>query len=70
MVVKIKGEFIKLGQFLKKINEIDTGGQARTFLKSNLVKINGKTPEGRSSKIKPGDVVWINDILIKVEVEE
>ncbi|ADE19525.1 RNA-binding S4 domain-containing protein [Mycoplasma crocodyli] len=67
MVIKIKGEFIKVGQFLKKINEVSTGGRTKEFLKYNTIQINGKTPEGRSSKIRPGDIVWVNDTLIKIE---
>ncbi|TDV24395.1 ribosome-associated protein YbcJ (S4-like RNA binding protein) [Mycoplasmopsis mustelae] len=66
MIVKIKGNTIKLSQFLKKIDEINTGGQSKYFIKENEIKINGKIPKGRSSKIKPGDIIWINDQLIKV----
>ncbi|UUM19816.1 MULTISPECIES: RNA-binding S4 domain-containing protein [unclassified Mycoplasma] len=70
MIVKIKGDSIKLSQFLKKIHETQTGGQAKYFVKNNSIKINGETPQGRSSKIKPGDIVWVNDTLIKVVAEE
>ncbi len=70
MVVKIKGDSIKVSQFLKKIEEIQTGGAAKGFLQNNEVKINGETPKGRSSKIRPGDVIWVNNTLIKVESEE
>lgn len=69
MVIKIKGEFIKLSQFLKKIDEIGSGGQSKFFVQSNDIKINGKKPVGRSSKIKPGDIVWVNDSLYKIESE-
>ncbi|QZE12104.1 RNA-binding S4 domain-containing protein [Mycoplasma sp. Ms02] len=66
MRVEITGEYIKLSQFLKKISETSTGGQSKSFLKVNKVTINGKVAEGRSSKIRPGDVIWINDQLYKV----
>ncbi|MGZ9755865.1 RNA-binding S4 domain-containing protein [Mycoplasma sp. 246B] len=66
MNIKIKGEFIKLGQFLKKIEEIDSGGQAKLYLQENNIKINGKTPEGRSSKIYINDIVWVNNDVYKI----
>lgn len=69
MVIKIKGDYIKVSQFLKKIDEIGSGGQSKFFLQSNNIKINGKPPVGRSSKIKPGDIVWVNDSLYKIEGE-
>lgn len=70
MIVKIKGDSIKVSQFLKKIGEISTGGQSKSFFDNNTMKINGEVPKGRSSKIKPGDIIWVNDTLIKVESEE
>ncbi|UUD36216.1 RNA-binding S4 domain-containing protein [Mycoplasmopsis citelli] len=70
MIVKIKGDSIKLSQFLKKIQETQTGGQSKFFIKNNDIKINGQIPQGRSSKIKPGDIVWVNDTLIKVLSED
>ncbi|MHA3846044.1 RNA-binding S4 domain-containing protein [Mycoplasma sp. VS276A1] len=66
MTIKIKGGSIKLSQFLKKIDEIDTGGQAKVFILNNNIKINGEAPKGRSSKIKVGDIVWINDSLYTI----
>ncbi|MHA3839058.1 RNA-binding S4 domain-containing protein [Mycoplasma sp. HF14] len=66
MTIKIKGDSIKLSQFLKKIDEIDTGGQAKVFILNNDIKINGEAPKGRSSKIKVGDIVWINDSLYTI----
>ncbi|MCC3161194.1 MAG: RNA-binding S4 domain-containing protein [Mollicutes bacterium PWAP] len=66
MTVKITGEFIKLGQFLKKINRISSGGDAKWFVESSNIIINGEKPGGRSSKIFPGSTVWINDELYKV----
>ncbi|WP_426461285.1 RNA-binding S4 domain-containing protein [Mycoplasma hafezii] len=70
MIIKIKGDSIKVSQFLKKIDEIQTGGASKSFLETNTVKINGAIAKGRSSKIRPGDIVWVNDTLIKVESTE
>ena len=59
MDIEISGEYIKIGQLLKKMNVISSGGMAKTFLENNSVKINGKIIKRRSSKIRPGDTVWI-----------
>jgi len=69
MKIVISGESIKIGQLLKKINIITTGGQATSFLASNEVKINGKVPEGRGTKVKVGSTIWINDELYQVVSE-
>ncbi len=61
MKIEIMGEFIKLGQLLKKTNRILSGGAAKQYIETHEIKINGKKPEGRGSKIKPGDTVWIDD---------
>ena len=66
MKIVIKDESIKIGQLLKKINVIGTGGEAKHFLENNTVKINGEVPAGRGSKVKVGSTLWINDDLYQV----
>ncbi len=70
MKIEITGEYIKLGQLLKKLNFTSTGGGAKEYILRNKITINGKVPDGRGSKIRPGDTVWINDqvYLIKSKV--
>ncbi len=71
MKVEITGEFIKLSQFLKIQNFIQTGGAAKEFIQKNKITINEKEAEGRGSKIKPGDTVWVEDqvfLIIKKQV--
>ena len=69
MKIVIKDESIKLGQLLKKIDVIPSGGMAKWFLENNVVKINGMIPEGRGSKVKVGSTIWINDDLYQVVKE-
>lgn len=69
MKIVIKDESIKIGQLLKKINVINSGGEAKFFLANNEVKINGEIPVGRGSKVYVGDTLWINDELFQV-IEE
>ena len=44
MKIFIKDEFIKIGQLLKKMSLISSGGEALLFLNNNIIKINGEVP--------------------------
>ena len=66
MKIVIKDDSIKIGQLLKKISVISTGGEAKHFLLNNVVKINGRKPDGRGAKVPVGSTVWINDDLYQV----
>ena len=61
MKVKIKGKFIKLGQLIKKLNIIDTGGQAKYFVKSHEIRINNEEDVKRNTKVWLNSTVWIDD---------
>ena len=58
--VKINGECIKLGQFLKLSRIVDTGGQAKFFILDGRVKVNGLVVTQRGKKIYPGDIIEID----------
>ena len=66
MEIEIYGDYIKVSQFLKKVGIIDTGGKTKFFIKTNKILINNKESEGRNSKIKVGDIVWIDDNVYKI----
>ena len=57
MKIVITGESIKIGQLLKKIGVITSGGKSKDFLASNVVKINGDIPLGRGTQVKVGDTL-------------
>ena len=61
MKVKIRGKFIKLGQLIKKLNIIDTGGQAKYFVKSHEIRINNEEGAKRNTKVWVNSTVWIDD---------
>lgn len=58
---KIDEEFITLGQFLKVLGMIPTGGAAKWFLSENLVLINGEKEDRRGRKLYKGDTIKIED---------
>ncbi|WP_058486402.1 S4 domain-containing protein YaaA [Defluviitalea phaphyphila] len=57
--IKINTEYIKLDQFLKYINIVSSGAEAKYFIKENNVKINGEKTNQRGKKLKKGDKVDI-----------
>lgn len=55
--VAIHTEFIKLQDFLKFCNAVESGGMAKNFILNEEVKVNGETCTQRGKKLRPGDTV-------------
>ena len=55
--ITITTEFIKLQDFLKFANAIESGGMAKTFIQEGEVLVNGEVCTMRGKKIRPGDTV-------------
>ena len=60
--IKIDTPYITLGQLLKRLDVIDSGGQAKYFLQEVTVKVNGEVETRRGRKIYPQDQVDISGI--------
>lgn len=58
--IVIKTEFITLGQFLKVADIIQSGGEAKMFLSSNEVYINGELDVRRGRKLRENDVIKVD----------
>ncbi len=65
--IKIKDEFIKLGQALKLAGLVDSGLDAKIEIQEGNVLVNGDTECRRGKKIYAGDVIEFNGQQIKVE---
>lgn len=66
-IVKIRDEFIKLGQLLKLAGLVDSGVEAKIVIGDGLVKVNGEVDMRRGKKVVAGDIVSYNGEEIKVE---
>jgi ribosome-associated protein len=55
--VPIRGEMIRLGQFLKLAGVVDGGGEAKALLAEGEVTVNGEPDPRRGRQLHPGDVV-------------
>lgn len=60
--IKINTDQIQLDQFLKWVNAVETGGQAKHLIKQGFVSVNGKVELRRSRKLKEGDEVSIKEL--------
>jgi ribosome-associated protein len=57
--VGINGDMIRLGQFLKLADLIDTGGEGKVLIASGDVTVNGEVDTRRGRQLHPGDVVEV-----------
>lgn len=57
--IKIKDEFITLGQFLKLTDCISTGGQAKPFLEETNIWVNEEPENRRGKKLYDQDTIKI-----------
>jgi ribosome-associated protein YbcJ (S4-like RNA binding protein) len=55
--VTIRTPYIQLGQFLKVVNLVQTGGEVKAFLVSNPIKVNQVHEQRRGRKLYPGDLI-------------
>ncbi|MCM1122238.1 MAG: RNA-binding S4 domain-containing protein [Eubacterium sp.] len=65
--IKIKDEYIKLGQALKLAGLVDSGVEAKIEIQEGFVKVNGAVEIQRGKKIYPGDVIEFDGQQVKVE---
>ena len=66
MEIRIRDDFIKLGQALKLAGLVEDGVEAKIVIKDGQVKVNGETDERRGRNVFKGDVISFKDKEIKV----
>ncbi|MCB0905835.1 MAG: RNA-binding S4 domain-containing protein [Nocardioidaceae bacterium] len=66
--VPIRDESIRLGQFLKLADLIDSGADAKPLLADGAVSVNGEVETRRGRQLVPGDVVTIGGVSCRVGV--
>ena len=57
---------IRLGQFLKLANLIDSGADAKRLLATQAVQVNDEIETRRGRQLARGDVVTFNDVTFEV----
>jgi ribosome-associated protein len=64
--VAIRDESIRLGQFLKLANLIETGAEARPLVADGAVQVNGEVETRRGRQLVKGDVVALGGLSARV----
>lgn len=64
--IKLRDEYIKLGQALKAANLVDSGVMAKMVIQDGLVTVNGEVEYQRGKKLVDGDVVSFEGETIKI----
>jgi ribosome-associated protein len=65
--MKINGEHIKLDSFLKAVDAVSSGGEAKMFILDGQVRVNDETELRRGRKLRPGDRVTFAGSSYQVE---
>lgn len=64
--IEIRDDSIRLGQFLKLANLIDTGADAKLVIADGLVSVNDEVEARRGRQLHDGDVVELGGISVVV----
>jgi ribosome-associated protein len=65
--MKIDTEFIKLDSFLKAVDAVCSGGEAKIIISEGMVLVNGEVELRRGRKLRPGDRVELSGTTFLVE---
>lgn len=66
-IIKLREDYIKLGQALKAAGLVSTGADAKSVILEGLVKVNGEIELHRGKKLYENDMVEFNNEIIKIE---
>lgn len=66
-ILKLRDEFIKLGQALKAVGYVNSGTRAKEVIIDGLVKVNGEIDTRRGRKLYDGDIVQYDGKEIKIQ---
>lgn len=66
-VIKIRDEFIKLGQAMKAAGFVGSGVDAKFVIQDGLVKVDGEVEKRRGRKLCGGEIVEYDGNKVKIE---
>ena len=65
-IIKLRDEFIKLGQALKAANLVEDGVEAKYVIQDGEVLVNGEPDTRRGRKLYDGEVISYQGEEIKI----
>lgn len=66
-IIKLRDDFIKLGQALKAANLVEDGVEAKYVIQDGEVRVNGEIDTRRGRKLYDGDLVSYRGQEIRIE---
>jgi len=66
---QIDTEFIKLDQFLKFENLVESGGMAKLAIGDGLIKVNGIIELQRGKKLRDGDQIDFDGVIYIIKAK-
>ena len=66
-VIKLREDYIKLGQALKAAGMVESGVDAKFVIQDGLVSVNGAVEVQRGKKLYDGDAVAFDGQEIRIE---
>ena len=66
-VIRLRDEYIKLGQALKAAGLVESGVEAKEVITEGLVTVNGETDTRRGRKLYAVDMVLFDGEEIRIE---
>jgi S4 domain protein YaaA len=63
----LRTEYITLGQLLKAADIIGSGGEARDYLQTQAITVNGEPENRRGRKLRHGDTVELPTQTIRLD---
>lgn len=66
-IIKLRDEFIKLGQALKAANMVEDGVEAKYVIQDGEVLVNGEPDTRRGRKLYDGDVISYHGEEVRIE---
>ena len=64
--VYIDSDFVNVGQFLKIVDLVSSGGETKSFISSNNIYINSIEENRRGRKLYKGDLVEVNSQVYEI----
>ena len=64
--IQIRTDTIRLGQFLKLSNLVDSGSDAKFLLAGGEVSVNGEVETRRGRQLRAGDLVEFDGVEVRV----
>ena len=65
--LKLKTEYITLGQLLKAMDLVSDGAEAKIRIQDGEAQVNGETETRRGRKLRDGDIVSFDGETVQVK---